>query len=276
MNKKVKCIFTASIILNAIAFLFVCVLTLHYQAQIKSKFNGLFANAEKEKIEKLAKSMNQEVFDPLYGKYEGGDSVIKVAFVGNSITLHGIAENIGWDHKSGMAASTIDNDYVHKLAKKISLNKKVSVEFAVINVAAFEQNFESFDKKRLEKIKDFSADYVVFQLGENVSVENVQNKHDLFVERYIDFINEFKSSAKIVCLPFWHNKDKIGAITEVALKTNSFIVDLSHLGAVGLDSRNYARSERDYQHAGVGIHPGDFGMENISDNIYSVFNVLIK
>lgn len=73
-----------------------------------------------------------------------------------------------------------------------------------------------------------------------------------------------------------HDKDKNDAITEVALKTNSFIVDLSHLGAAGLDLRNYANSERDYQHAGIGIHPGDFGMENISNNLYSVFNVLIK
>ena len=276
MNGKIDCIFMISIILNAVAFLVACFLIFHYQAQIKSKFNGFFAKAEKENIEKLAKAMNQEVFNPLYGKYEGGDSVIKVAFVGNSISLHGIAENIGWDHKSGMAASSIDNDYVHKLAKKISLNKKVTVEFAVINVAAFERNFESFEKKALEKIKDFSADYVVFQLGENVSVESVLTKRDLFVGKYIDFINEFKNSVKIVCLPFWHDKDKNDAITEVALKTNSFIVDLSHLGAVGLDLRNYANSEKDYQHPGVGKHPGDFGMENISNNLYSVFNVLIK
>lgn len=118
MNGKIDCIFMISIILNAVAFLVACFLIFHYQAQIKSKFNGFFAKAEKENIEKLTKAMNQEVFDPLYGKYEGGDSVIKVAFVGNSISLHGIAENIGWDHKSGMAASSIDNDYVHKLAKK--------------------------------------------------------------------------------------------------------------------------------------------------------------
>lgn len=44
----------------------------------------------------------------------------------------------------------------------------------------------------------------------------------------------------------------------------------------GLDKRNYVKSEMNYKHQGVAVHPGDFGMENISDNIYSIFNVILN
>ena len=69
----------------------------------------------------------------------------------------------------------------------------------------------------------------------------------------------------------WYDKNKVSAITEVAINTKSFLVDLSHLGC-GLDDRNYANSETNYSNKGIGMHPGNFGMQNIAENIFSVFN----
>ena len=276
MCGKKKFIFIASLSLNFIAFFVFCGILYIKQDVVKNKLSSFFASTKN--VENLAKSMNQEVFSPEFGKIANGDSVLKIAFVGNSITLHGVAEKIGWTHKSGMAASTVNNDYVHKLVKKIAIQKNISVEYAVINAASFERDFESFDKKRLEKIKNFMPDYVIFQLGENVLSGKLkkEDEYDLFVNKYVEIISEFKGSKKIVCLPFWYEKNKIYAITEAALKTRAFIVDLSHLGAKNHDDRNYAYSEIKYSDQGVGVHPGDFGMENISNNIFSVFNALMK
>ena len=44
---------------------------------------------------------------------------IRVTFVGNSITLHGVKPDIGWNNAWGMAASAKEKDYVHVLENAI-------------------------------------------------------------------------------------------------------------------------------------------------------------
>ena len=48
------------------------------------------------------------------------DGDIKVLFIGNSITLHGVAPQIGWTNRWGMAASSQEKDYVHLVAAGIA------------------------------------------------------------------------------------------------------------------------------------------------------------
>lgn len=271
MNKKLSKIFVASLCLNAAALLAFGGLAYRKRGAIKERLAGLANNAG-PKTEELAKAMNQEAFKPAFGKCGQGEKTVRVAFVGNSLTLHGIAPGIGWPRESGMAASSLENDYVHKLAAKIAQSKNVSVEFAAVNVADFERDFDSFDSSRLKAVEDFSADYVVFQLGENVPT---LQSYDSFQKKYVGLIRRFDGATTIVCLPFWFDKNKNAAITSAALETKSFLVDLSHLDGI-LDAQNYAKSEAEWKHKGVGLHPGDVGMEKISDNLFSVFNALIK
>ena len=65
---------------------------------------------------------------------------MKIAFVGNSITRHGEAPQIGWNHNFGMAASAIENDYVHRVIHKLE-EKYDSVSACVCN--AFQWKFSS-------------------------------------------------------------------------------------------------------------------------------------
>lgn len=264
-----------SVCLNAVMFLVLLSIAYYKRDGIKSRVAKILAPSEK-KIENLASAMNHDVFEPVFGRYDfpGAQRVIKVGFLGNSLTFHGAAEKIGWNHESGMAASSLENDYVHKTVRKLAEAKGVSVEYALINVADFERGFETFDFSRLSKIRDFPADFLVFQLGENVISSELKEKYDVFVEKYSDLVRSFENPQKIVCIPFWHDNDKVSAITQVSIRADAFLVDLSHLGG-GLDSRNYASSEVKYKHRGVGLHPGDFGMENIADNIFSVLNAML-
>jgi hypothetical protein len=58
------------------------------------------------------------------------------------------------------------------------------------------------------------------------------------------------------------------------------MVDLSHLSL--LDNENFAKDEKNYQGDkslwyvdGIGIHPGDKGMENISNQLFITINASI-
>ena len=52
------------------------------------------------------------------------DADLKIAFLGNSITRHGKAENLGWYGDWGMAASCRENDYVHILVNRLERDGK--------------------------------------------------------------------------------------------------------------------------------------------------------
>jgi hypothetical protein len=199
---------------------------------------------------------------------------IKIAILGNSISLHGIAEGV-WDHESGMAASDLEHDYVHVLLNGISEEKQCGIEYIVINIADFERDFEQFNQNRMEKIKEFEPEIIIFQIGENILTETLETRGEIFVKEYLKIIEYCNAQETIICLPFWPVKEKLELITEVALKSGSYLVDLSHLGS-GIDPLNLAKSESKYKNAGVAAHPGDYGMKNIAKILHITVSKIIK
>ena len=95
------------------------------------------------------------------------------------------------------------------------------------------------------------------------------------MENYLKMIEYCNGEDTIICLPFWPVKEKLNLITEVSLKSESYMVDLSHLGS-GIESLNLAKSENKYKHPGVAAHPGDYGMNSIAEILYITINKIIE
>ena len=199
----------------------------------------------------------------------GDDNTAKrIIFIGNSITRHGVAEHIGWTHDWGMAASDISKDYVHLTAA--ALEKKLGkIDFCVTQAADWERNYT--DKELLVRqyndARNFCADYVVLRIGENVIRETFD--YDKFVEAYVDMAHFFasKEGAKIVMTDLmWNNNEIDGklndAIHEAAKRLNLDVIEMNDLGK---DDKYAAKGL--FWHEGVAGHPGDFGMQTISDRI---------
>ncbi len=198
---------------------------------------------------------------------EGKD--IKVMFVGNSITLHGVLPSIGWNNEWGMAASAKENDYVHIIEDKVKV-KHPDAAFCICQVAEWERKFDEGEKTfpLYESARDFGADIVIFRF-----IENCPQKEELTEKFYSEYgkLLEFltaknKATQIIITNGFWkHIYDK--QIEKFAIENNYPFVDLGDLGeldemkAIGL-----------FEHSGVANHPGDLGMKNIAERILKKMN----
>lgn len=207
----------------------------------------------------------------------------RILVLGNSIARHGKAESIGWlPHEGGMAATEEDKDYVHLLFRKVEAlipNKKIILRVA--SIVKFERGFSTFDFTKLRTFVEYQPDLIIFQLGENTSLKEA-DAPGVFQEKYVELINCFKNDRNpvIICTtPFFADLKKNEVIEQVALATHSYVADLSHLTL--LDSQNYAKDEINYSGnksewkvAGIGIHPGDYGMKNIAQQLFIVINAI--
>ena len=189
----------------------------------------------------------------------------RIMFVGNSITLHGVNESLGWFNRCGMSASSLDKDYVHILMKNV-LEKDKEATFCICQAAGWERTYKNGLEamKPYESARDFNADVIIMRIMENCKV--AEYDPESFFKEYGEFINYLNKSGKakiILTTSFWkHPGDK--EIVATAEKNGYPLVQLGDLGddpemkAIGL-----------YEHAGVANHPGDKGMEHIAKRIWT-------
>ena len=116
---------------------------------------------------------------PASGQLKDGDSVsfnlkegadLKITFLGNSITRHGVAENLGWRGDWGMAASARQYDYVHRLVSLFEESGK-RVSYCIANLSEWERSGnEALFETRYASALNFNADLVIVRLGENANL----------------------------------------------------------------------------------------------------------
>jgi len=193
----------------------------------------------------------------------------KVLFLGNSITLHGPAEHIGWSGNWGMAASAAEKDYVHLLAERIRQATGCDPQLLVKNLADFERQFATYDLAAgLKDALDFQADLIIIALGENVPALATEEQQAAYRTAFVNLLQTLSHRGRpaiFVRSTFWTEPIRNGLMAQACRETGATFVALQNLDQV---EANFARAERSFEHAGVAAHPGDRGMQAIADGIW--------
>ena len=189
----------------------------------------------------------------------------RVMFVGNSITLHGKAPQIGWNLECGMAASAPEKDYVHLLERAV-LEVDPEAAFCVCQVAGWERSYKQGEETYplYEAARAFDADIIVLRFIENCPAAEFEP--DVFyrsVGELVKYLNADGEAKIIVTTGFWRHPGD-AQLCAYARDNGYPLVPLGDLGqldemkAIGL-----------FEHSGVANHPGDEGMRNIAERIWA-------
>jgi hypothetical protein len=207
----------------------------------------------------------------------GSLRVNKALFLGNSITLHGPAESIGWHGNWGMAASARDKDFVHLLAARIAQAAGGEPELLVRNIADFERQFETFDiSAGLSEAIAFEADLIVVAIGENVPALGTLDSQSAYQEAFVRLLRGLRRNPRQVIFvrgTFWNEPIRNERMAAACKETGDIFVDQSGLDQ---DEAHFARSEQKFAHAGVAAHPGDRGMQAIADGLWNAIRAYVS
>jgi hypothetical protein len=214
---------------------------------------------------------------PQYVVPQNDPKAKRILFLGNSITLHGPAPQIGWDGNWGMAASTREKDYVHVLADSLAKLWGTAPVLRIDNLADFERHYDTYDLNAgLDKYLDFKPDVVVVAIGENVATlgsDDAKARYKASFTRLLQALADNGRPKIFVRSCFWPEEVRDDIMRESCKRVGGVFVDI---GALGKVESNYARSERSIAHAGVAGHPGDKGMKAIADALLGAMTAADK
>ena len=200
--------------------------------------------------------------------YNNQNSKLRILFVGNSITKHAPKPSIGWNRDCGMAASSIEHDYVHLIVKKIMDQYDKNVSYGIAQVAQYERTFfERGPECDYEKAKKFSANIIIMFYGANVSKEydTMKNPPKTFAKAYGDMRNYLASDNTAVyhSMGFYIRPVLDEAKLAVAEENGDKYIDIS-------DIRSIPETHGQFN------HPGDLGMQMIADRFFEAIEEDVK
>jgi len=195
---------------------------------------------------------------------------VRVLFIGNSITLHGAAPQIGWTNVWGMAASRPENDFVHIVTRGIEATTGRRADVRVRNVADFERGFATWKPSpEIERLVAFDADYLVFAIGENtpnLATDKERATYRDALKRFFSlFLRGRTKPHTIVRGVFWPCAWKDDCLAHAASDLALTFVKADFADFRGMDAWGH------YWHSGVSRHPGDAGMAAIAGAILDGF-----
>jgi len=193
----------------------------------------------------------------------------KILFLGNSITRHSPAPEIGWNGNWGMAASEEKNDYVHVFMDCLTKNGKTA-SFMTVSFSSWERRFWEMDetfKKLYENAFKYDADVIIVRLGENVSEESLaEHSFSEALKNLIRFFVKSENQKIIVTNCFWKNAAVDSEISKACKDLSLQVVDI---GTIEEEKDTMAFGK--FEHSGVAMHPSDKGMKMIAEAIFEAY-----
>lgn len=188
---------------------------------------------------------------------------VRIMFVGNSITLHGVRESIGWHSAHGMAASKKENDYVHIVEREV-LKRVPDAAFCICQVANWEIEYKSGESTypKYSAAREFGADIIIVRCVENCPKSELEPevfKREL--DALLSYLDKNGTARIIITTGFWHHPldDTLREYASV------HALPCVELGDLGEDDSMKALGL--FEHDGVANHPGDLGMRAIAERI---------
>ena len=191
----------------------------------------------------------------------------RILFLGNSITLHGVLESIGWKVRWGMAASAKEKDYVHRVVAGLS-EKYEDMPVCICQVANWESYYKEGEKQLhlYQSGVDFDADIVVCKFIENCKVDDFDA--EVFEKQYKLMVDSMtKNASTVVYLGgFWAHPGN-AIIEKIAAERGCKYIPIDDLG-----SRDDMKAFDTFGDLPPSGHPGDKGMEEIANRILNAIN----
>ncbi len=203
----------------------------------------------------------------------------RILFIGASIMLHGVGDwtlKMGWDHEAGMAASSADKDYVHRLAEMIG--KRYPQRRISIYYHNYGGNGSAADRLRtLPLTAAVKPHLVIVQLGgHEKSIESFQSD----LRQLLSAAQKMESHPQVLCTGVWDPSDR-GKRTEYQGKSarcdQMIAAECSALKIPFVSVQQYALDPKCTgwgTHPGVQWHPNDEGHRGYAEGLYKAFIAL--
>lgn len=183
---------------------------------------------------------------------------LRIAFIGNSLTLHEPSAEVGWPHTHGMAAASSHSDYVHKVLAQLELTED---EAYIRNFYPFESDLSVAPGhlQSLRAVFDKLPPVIVIQLGDNISTQEHLNNFSQNLQLLV--AAAVGTGGSVYCVSTWWRSEAkdyvIERVCQIYGATYVFIGDLYD------HPDNVDRRDVTFAHAGVDMHPKDWGMAQI-------------
>lgn len=188
---------------------------------------------------------------------------LKIAFIGNSLTLHAPSADIGWPHNHGMAASQTGLDYAHLLLQLLRLTPSQAY---IRNFYPFESDttIAASHMQSLEAVLVRRPALMVIQLGDNIGTQEDLNNFAHNLQLLVGAA--CAASPNVLCVStWWHSPPKDYVIERVCQIYGAQYV---FIGDLFSSAENLDRRQPSYAHGGVDAHPQDWGMKQISERLF--------